>query len=200
MTARNFAILWFAAALVLLAVSYWPPARQQLVLTLAQVNSAGELDSYSLPPESQWRIDSPTVLRNGERVPLRLVFEPGPMAGSPSAAMDAVVMEARLEWPGYFIQPAGIISAPLGSGSPTEFSWQITGSGPAPADGILWVYLSRPLTGQDPQRDLILARSLPLKFVPLAGIPLLVLRFLAWASLGLAAGLTAWWRRKIRAG
>lgn len=198
MTTRNFVFLWFGAALVLLAVSYWPPARQQLVLTLAQVNSAGVLDSYSLPPGSQWRINSPAVLRNGERVQLRLVFEPGPMADFQPAASEAVVLEARLEWPGYFIQPSGIIRSPLHPGGVTEFSWQITGREPAPTEGILWVYLSRPSTGQDPQRDLILAHSLQLKYLSLAGIPLQVLRSMAWASLGLAAGLTAWRRRKIR--
>ena len=185
MSSRNWRKLIKAGILLvglaLLTVSTWPLPAERMEW---MANPTG-----SLQGEFNFALAWPVSIRASEPRPARLTVRPPP--GQPANTL----IEARLEFAGLVITPAGIMAQPIGAAETLEFRWELEPLKAGVHSGTLWIYTSPLVSGSSVQRTALVARPLQVRAIFLGPLPVVWLR---WIGIVLIALATVLFFRRVR--
>lgn len=148
----TLSVILFIFSLSLLAWGFIPPRRETVFTPLAM--PAG---MPALPEARMIRLTYAPVSRLGDaqKVELNLSADGG-------AVLDEeynIIVEARLEFEGADVRPAGLVSATLAEGASPTFYWEVTQREAGEADGMIWLFLRfTPKAGGEETRGPVLAQ------------------------------------------
>ena len=161
--------------LALLTVSTWPLPAERMEWT---ANPTG-----SSPGEFTFALAWPVSIRASEPGMAHLTIKPPP--GQPANTM----IEARLEFAGLVIAPAGIMAQPVGMAETLEFRWKLEPATAGVHFGTLWIYTSPLVSDSSEQRVALVARPLQVRAIFLGPVPVVWLRWVGIVLIALAAVL-----------
>ena len=185
-----------AGGLSLAAWGFWPPARDIRESTLQGLD--GEL---GLPEARVIRLEYSPAPRLGDSQVMELRILPAEESAGTETVYDAytVLAEARLDMPLANTRPAGVVSAPLTSGSGATFYWDVSPRVDGEIEGTVWTYLRFiPKGGGEETRQAVSAQMVRIRSVSVLGRTGTQARVLGVAGLGL--GILLGWpivRRKM---
>ncbi len=156
----------FTAGLALVLLTSWPLPSQSVQWTATT-------DSIAYT----FTLDWPSLVRVGENHTAVLVVKQ--MAASPAPSVSPTMLETRLEFNHLLIDPAGVISQPVGAAGVNEFRWSVTAWQAGKLPGTLWIYAATPDDPDMPQA--LAARTLELRAVGPGRSVIISLRWLGAA-------------------
>ncbi|MHB0989347.1 MAG: hypothetical protein ACYC3P_11895 [Bellilinea sp.] len=161
--------------LALLTVSTWPLPTERMEWT---ANPTG-----SLQGEFNFALVWPISIRVSEPRTARLTVKP------PSDLPANARIEARLEFAGLVIAPAGIMAQPVGAAETLEFNWEIEPVEAGVHSGTLWIYAAPLVSDRSEQRVALAARPLQVRAIFLGPVPVVWLRWIGIVLIALAVVL-----------
>jgi len=163
---RSFtAWLLFTAGLALVLLTSWPLPSQSI-----QWTATADSIAYT------FTLDWPSLVRVGENHTAVLVVKQ--TAASPAPSVSSSMLESRLEFNHLLIDPAGVISQPVGSAGVNEFRWSVTTWQAGKLPGTLWIYAASRMTRAPPRPW----QPAPSNFAPLVPAGRSSLAFAGWAQ------------------
>lgn len=159
----------FAVGLGLVLLSSWPLPSQSV-----QWTAAADSTSYTIS------LDWPSLVRVGENHTAVLVVEQA--VASLKDPDSPKLLETRLEFNHLLIDPAGMVTQPIGSTGVNEFRWSVSARQAGRSSGTLWIYAASPDESAMPQA--LAARTLSFHAV---GPGRTVLVSLRWLGVALTA-------------
>ena len=165
--------------LVLLSISTWPLPVERMEWA-ANGSSQGEFN---------FALTWPISIRASEPRAAHLTIKPPP--GQPVHT----TIEARLEFGGLVIAPAGIMAQPVGAVETLEFNWEIEPVKAGVHPGTLWIYTSTLVSDSSDERTALVARPLQVRAIFLGPVPVVWLR---WIGVVLIALATVLFFRRVR--
>lgn len=167
--------------LTLFAVTTWPLTVERMEWTAnPTASSQGKFD-FALA----W----PIFIRASEPRTARLTVRPPP--GLPANTR----IEARLEFGGLVIAPAGIMAQSVGAVETLEFNWEIEPVKAGVHPGTLWIYTSTLVSGNSEGRTALVARPLQVRAIFLGPVPVVWQRWIGVVLIALATVLFFRWDR-----
>ena len=161
--------------LTLFAVTTWPLPVERMEWTANPTGNPGGEFNFALA----W----PKSIRAGEPRAARLIVRPPP--GQPANT----VIEARLEFAGLVITPAGIMAQPIGVAETLDFRWELEPVETGIHSGTLWIYTAPQVANSLEQGTALVARPLQVRAIILGPLSVVWLRWIGVVLIALAAVL-----------
>jgi hypothetical protein len=183
-------LLLLAGSIAFLTWGYWPVHRELRVRPVSAAAGSAEKDALTLLLPPKIRVGEPGVVRLTLKVDALKDFLPA-AGGTESSSIyktHNVIVEARLDLPGVFIQPSELISAPVSQGQTAVFYWTLRPADAGKFRGTIWLYLRvvDKSTGEE-RRETVSAQIIEIESVKFLGLVVNQVRLIG--LVGAVAGL-----------
>jgi hypothetical protein len=183
-------LLLLAGSIIFLAWGYWPAHRELRVRPVSAAAGPAEKDALTLLLPPKIRVGEPGVVRLTLKVDALkdLLSAAGETETSNFYETHNVIVEARFDLPGVFVQPSELISAPVSQGQTAVFYWTLRPADAGKFRGTIWLYLRvvDKSTGEE-RRETVSAQIVEIESVKFLGF--VVNRVRLMGLVGAVAGL-----------
>jgi hypothetical protein len=166
-------LLLLAGSIVFLTWGYRPAHRELRVRPVSAAAGLAEKDALTLLFPPKIRVGEPGVVRVTLQVDTLKDFlsAAGRTEASNFYETHNVIVEARFDIPGVFVQPSELISAPVSQGQTAVFYWTLRPGDAGKFRGTIWLYLRvvDKSTGEE-RRETVSAQIIELESVKFLGL------------------------------